>query len=51
VRLGDLLEEHDAVALVHVSQEVHSDYVLDEFRDASDIVVELGQDGDVVTDY
>ncbi|WP_232703317.1 DUF7090 family protein [Halobacterium wangiae] len=51
VRLGELLEAHDAVALVHVSQEVHDDFVLEQFRDASDLVVELGEGGDVVTDY
>ncbi|MXR20446.1 DUF7090 family protein [Halobacterium bonnevillei] len=50
-RLGDLLDEHDAVALVHVSDEVHEADVLDEFREQSDVVVELDQDGNVAAEY
>jgi archaellum biogenesis ATPase FlaH len=50
-RFGDLLDIHDAVGLVHVSQEVHEDDVIQGFRDASDVVVALDEDGDVTTDY
>ncbi|MFC3477894.1 DUF7090 family protein [Halobacterium litoreum] len=50
-RLGGLLERHDAVALVHVSEEVHDAEDVDAFRDASDVVVELDEDGNVATDY
>ena len=51
VRLGDLLEEHDAVALVHVSREVHDDDTIAGFEDASDLVIELDEDGSVTADY
>jgi KaiC/GvpD/RAD55 family RecA-like ATPase len=50
-RLGTLLEKHDAVALVHVSDEVHDPDTLDEFGAESDVVVELDQEGNVATDY
>jgi archaellum biogenesis ATPase FlaH len=50
-RLGGLLDRHDAVALVHVSEEVHDDEDVDAFRAASDVVVELDEDGDIVADY
>jgi archaellum biogenesis ATPase FlaH len=50
-RLGGLLDRHDAVALVHVSEEVHDDGDVDAFRDASDVVVELDENGNVVADY
>jgi archaellum biogenesis ATPase FlaH len=50
-RFGDLLDSHDAVGLVHVSREVHDDDVIEGFRDASDVVVALDEDGDVTTDY
>jgi archaellum biogenesis ATPase FlaH len=50
-RLGDLLDEHDAVALVHVSREVHDDDVLDAFRGESDVVVELDEEGNVAAEY
>jgi KaiC/GvpD/RAD55 family RecA-like ATPase len=51
VRLGDRLEENDAVALVHVSREVHDDDTIAGFEDASDLVIELDEDGNVTTDY
>ena len=50
-RLGDLLGEHDAVALVHVSDEVHESDTVEAFRAASDVVVELDEDGNVAADY
>lgn len=50
-RLDGLLDRHDAVALVHVSEEVHDENALASFRDASDLVIELDEDGGVaVTD-
>lgn len=50
-RFGGLLGSHDAVGLVHVSREVHDDDVIEGFRDASDVVVALDEDGNVTTDY
>ena len=46
-RLRDLLEEHDAVGLFHLSNEVHDDETLDRFRDLFGTVLELDVDGGV----
>jgi KaiC/GvpD/RAD55 family RecA-like ATPase len=49
-RLLDLLEEHDAVGLFHLSNEVHDDETLDRFRDLFGTVLELDVDGGVELD-
>ncbi len=50
-RLLDLLSEHDAVGLFHLSKEVHDDATLDRFRDLFSVVVDLDVDGNVTVDY
>ena len=50
-RLLDLLDEHDAVGLFHLSKEVHDDATLDRFRDLFDVVVDLDVDGNVTVEY
>jgi KaiC/GvpD/RAD55 family RecA-like ATPase len=49
-RLLDLLEEHDAVGLFHLSNEVHDDETLDRFRELFGTVIELDVDGGVELD-
>ena len=46
-RILTLLEEHDAIGLFHLSEEVHDDDVVDQFRALFDGVVDLDEDGDV----
>jgi hypothetical protein len=46
-RLLDLLDEHDAVGLFHLSPEVHPDELVDRYRDRFDAIVELQEDGSV----
>ncbi|MFB6161361.1 MAG: hypothetical protein ABEJ61_09340 [Haloferacaceae archaeon] len=43
----DLLEEHDAVGIFHLSKEVHDEATLDRFRTLFDGVVDLDADGNV----
>jgi KaiC/GvpD/RAD55 family RecA-like ATPase len=50
-RLLELLDEHDAVGLFHLSNEVHEAETIGRFRDLFDAVVELDVDGDVVTEF
>jgi KaiC/GvpD/RAD55 family RecA-like ATPase len=45
--LLDLLEEHDAVGLFHLSKEVHDEETLDRFRELFYGVIDLDVDGDV----
>ncbi|WP_372910441.1 hypothetical protein [Salinigranum sp.] len=45
--LLDLLKEHDAVGLFHLSKEVHDDETLDRFRELFYGVIDLNVDGDV----
>ncbi|WP_284012845.1 DUF7090 family protein [Halobaculum litoreum] len=47
VEMLDLLGEHDAVGLFHLSHEVHDDDVLDRFRSLFDVVIDLDDGGDV----
>ncbi|NHN46195.1 hypothetical protein G9464_01095 [Halostella sp. JP-L12] len=42
-----LLDEHDAVGLFHLATEVHSDEVVDDYRDLFDGVIDLDEDGSV----
>ena len=48
--LLDLIHEHDAVGLFHLSSEVHDDDELDRYRDLFDGVVTLHEDGDVTAE-
>ncbi|MFD1598398.1 DUF7090 family protein [Halobellus rarus] len=50
-RLLELLDEHDAVGLFHLSNEVHGAETIGRFRDLFDAVVELDVDGDVATEF
>ncbi|MFB6154857.1 MAG: hypothetical protein ABEJ22_03110 [Haloferacaceae archaeon] len=47
----DLLSEHDAVGLFHLSKEVHDEATLDRFRALFDGVVDLHVDGSVTTEF
>ena len=49
-RILDLLEEHDAVGIFHLSPEVHEDHLVDRYRDLFDGIVELEADGTVTLD-
>ncbi|SFR34206.1 hypothetical protein SAMN04487947_0126 [Halogeometricum rufum] len=50
-RLLDLLDEHDAVGLFHLSNEVHDEATLERFRELFEGVVELDVDGIVTSDF
>jgi len=50
-RLLELLDEHDAVGLFHLSNEVHDEETIERFRDLFDAVVELDVDGDVAAEF
>ena len=50
-RLLDLLEEHDAVGLFHLSNEVHGEETIERFRDLFEGVVELDVDGSVSCEF
>jgi KaiC/GvpD/RAD55 family RecA-like ATPase len=50
-RLLDLLEEHDAVGLFHLSNEVHGEETIERFRDLFEGVVELDVDGGVTCEF
>jgi hypothetical protein len=47
----ELLAEHDAVGLFHLSDEVHDEAVVDEFRDLFGKVIELDEDGTVTSNF
>lgn len=49
--LADLLDEHDAVGLFHLSNEVHDDETVGRFVDLFDAVIELDEDGSVHGDF
>jgi archaellum biogenesis ATPase FlaH len=46
-RLLELLDEHDAVGLFHLSNEVHDEATIDRFRALFEGVVTLGVNGDI----
>lgn len=46
-RILDLLEEHDAVGLFHLSTEVHEEDVLADYRDRFDVVIDLAEDDSI----
>ncbi len=50
-RILDLLEEHDAVGLFHLSEEVHDDDVVADFRALFDGVIDLDEDGTVTAEF
>ena len=45
------LEEHDAIGIFHLSEEVHDDEVVDQFRALFDGVVDLDADGSVTATF
>ncbi|MFH5800263.1 hypothetical protein [Haladaptatus sp. CMAA 1911] len=47
----DLLEEHDAVGLFHLSKGVHDEVQIERFLGLFDAVVDLDRDGNVDTDF
>ena len=49
--LLDLLDEHDAVGLFHLSREVHDDDVTEAFVELFDGVVDLDDDGNITTEF
>ena len=49
--LLELLVDHDAVGIFHLSKEVHDQSTLDEFTELFDGVVDLGDDGSVSVDF
>ncbi|RXK50307.1 DUF7090 family protein [Halorientalis pallida] len=49
--LLDLLGEHGAVGLFHLSPEVHDEEIVDGYRDLFDGVVELSADGTVTSEF
>ncbi len=50
-RILNLLEEHDAVGLFHLSEEVHDDDVVADFRALFDGVIDLDEDGTVTAEF
>lgn len=46
-QLVELVREHDAVALFHLSNEVHDEGVIDQFTELFDGIVNLSEDGTV----
>ncbi|MFC7239674.1 hypothetical protein ACFQS4_16040 [Saliphagus sp. GCM10025317] len=50
-RLVGLLEEHDAVGLFHLSEEVHDADVVDQFRGLFAGIVDLDEDGTVTAEF
>ena len=50
-RLLELLEEHDAVGLFHLSAEVHDEAYVESFRELFDGVVTLHEDGSVTSEF
>lgn len=49
--LLDLLEEHDAVGLFHLSPEVHDDAVVERYRERFDGTIVLSEDGSIESDF
>jgi KaiC/GvpD/RAD55 family RecA-like ATPase len=46
-----LLDDHDAVGIFHLSKEVHDQDTLDQFHELFDGVLDLGDDGSVTVDF
>lgn len=50
-RMLGLLDEHDAIGLFHVAEEVHDGGVLDGYRDLFDGVIHLAADNELTCDF
>ncbi|MFP9191346.1 DUF7090 family protein [Natronosalvus vescus] len=50
-RLVNLLEAHDAIGLFHLSEEVHDDEIVEQFRALFDGIVDLDEAGNVTTAF
>ncbi|MFC7167182.1 DUF7090 family protein [Halospeciosus flavus] len=50
-RIVDLLEEHDAVGLFHVSTEVHDAETIERFRELCSGAIEVDEDGHVDVEF
>ena len=50
-QLLELLDDHDAVGIFHLSKEVHDQATLEEFHELFDGVVDLGDDSSVTVDF
>ena len=50
-RILELLSEHDAVGIFHLSEEVHDADIVAAFEDQFDGVIDLDEDGDVSADF
>lgn len=50
-RIGVLLDEHDAVGIFHVSEEVHGKETIDQFRAACDAVIDVQEDGTLTAEF
>ncbi|MWV41818.1 hypothetical protein [Natrialba sp. INN-245] len=50
-RILELLANHDAVGLFHLSEEPHDRSVVDDFRSRFDGVIDLNEDGNVEADF
>jgi KaiC/GvpD/RAD55 family RecA-like ATPase len=50
-QLLDLIDEHDAVGLFHLSSEVHDEDTVDRYRSLFDGVVTLAEDGSAVGEF
>ncbi|WP_226004828.1 DUF7090 family protein [Natrinema salinisoli] len=50
-RILELLEEHDAVGLFHLSEDPHDEALVDRFRGLFDGVIDLDEDGSVDAEF
>ena len=50
-RLLGLLAEHDAVGMFHLAQGVHDEETLDRFRTLFGGIIELGEDGQITSEF
>ncbi|WP_137291160.1 DUF7090 family protein [Natronorubrum halophilum] len=50
-RILELLEEHDAVGLFHVSEEPHDESLVDDFRELFDGIIDLDEDGSIDAEF
>ncbi|MFC6731241.1 MULTISPECIES: ATPase domain-containing protein [unclassified Haladaptatus] len=51
VELLELLDEHDAVGLFHLAEEVHDESVVTNYRDLFDAIITLDEDGNVSSEF
>ncbi|MXV62997.1 hypothetical protein GS429_13145 [Natronorubrum sp. JWXQ-INN-674] len=50
-RILELLDEHDAVGLFHVSEEPHDESLVEDFRDLFSGTIDLDEDGSIDADF